>query len=76
MNILNKFIVNAKTALTGEDGGPQVETIIGISVALIVATALIALAIGMNGWIESAQGEIEQLSTGGDLSGGSYRKGN
>ena len=71
---MNKLLVSAKTALTGEDGGPQVETIIGISVALIIATALIALAIAMNGWIEGAQDEVEQLSTGGDLTGGSYRK--
>ena len=71
---MNKFLISARNALRGEDGGPQVETIIGISVALIVATALIALGIAMNGWIESAQGEVEQLSTGGDLTGGSYRK--
>lgn len=60
----NQMILRAKHALQGEQGGPQVETIVGISVALIVATALIALGIAMNTWIGSAQGELDGLSVG------------
>lgn len=61
------IITRAKYALQGEQGGPQVETIVGISVALIVATALIALAVAMNGWIGGAQGQVETLSPGGEI---------
>jgi len=63
-----KSLVNrAKFVLNSEKGGPQVETIVQISVALIVATALIALGIGMNSWIQGSQEQVETLSSGGEL---------
>ena len=60
---MNKLI-NARLALQGEDGGPQIETIIGISVALIVATALIALGSAMVSWLGGATDKVNGLKQG------------
>ena len=59
---MKTLIVRAKNALNGEDGGPQIETIIGISVALIVATALIALGSAMVDWLGGAKDKVEGLA--------------
>ena len=58
---MNKLVNRAKIALTGEEGGPNLETIIGISVALIVATALVALGTAMVTWLGGAQSKVEGL---------------
>ena len=55
---MKTFVEKARVALRGEDGGPNLETIINISVALIVATALIALGTMMVGWIKGAETNI------------------
>lgn len=61
---MNKLINRARLALQGEDGGPQIETIIGISVALIVATALIALGSAMVSWLGGATDKVNGLKQG------------
>lgn len=58
---MNKLINRARLALQGEYGGPQIETIIGISVALIVATALIALGSAMVSWLGGATEKVNGL---------------
>jgi len=60
---MNKFLTKTQVALKGEDGGPNIETIIGISVALIVATALIALGTLMASWIGNAQNVVNGFKT-------------
>lgn len=65
--MINSLVNRAHVALQGEDGGPSVEQIIGISVALIVGTAFILLGTAMNSWIGGAQEQVESLSVGGEL---------
>jgi hypothetical protein len=58
---------NMKTAIMGECGGPSVETIIGIAVALIMGVALIAFGRMVVGWIGNAQESVNSMEVG-DLS--------
>ena len=58
---------NMRTAITGECGGPSVETIIGIAVALIMGVALIAFGRMVVGWIGNAQESVNSMEVG-DLS--------
>lgn len=57
----------AKYALSGENGGPSVETIIGIIVALIAGVAFIALGRLIVGKINEAGTSIDSMEVG-DLS--------
>lgn len=51
---MNKIITRANSALSGEGGGPNVETVLGIAFAIIVAVALIAFGTAMADWIGTA----------------------
>lgn len=55
---------NMKNAIMGECGGPSVETIIGIAVALIMGVALIAFGRMVVGWIRSAQNSVNSMEVG------------
>lgn len=55
---------NMKNAITGECGGPSVETIIGIAVALIMGVALIAFGKMVVGWIGRAQTSVNSMEVG------------
>ena len=54
-----------KTAIAGECGGPSVETIIGIAVALIMGVALIALGRVVVTWLSTASDQVENMQVGG-----------
>jgi hypothetical protein len=54
-----------KTAIAGECGGPSVETIIGIAVALIMGVALIALGRVVVTWLSKASDQVENMQVGG-----------
>ena len=54
-----------RTAIAGECGGPSVETIIGIAVALIMGVALIALGRVVVTWIKSASDQVKNMQVGG-----------
>lgn len=55
---------NMRTAIAGECGGPSVETIIAIAVALIMGVALIAFGRMVVGWIGSAQNSVNSMQVG------------
>lgn len=57
----------AKIALSGEQGGPSVETIIGIAVAIIMGIALISFGNMVVKKTQQAEGQINNLATNGDL---------
>jgi hypothetical protein len=59
-----KLIERARHAISGENGGPSVETIIGIAVALLVGVALIAFGRAMIAWIGKAQNSVNSMQTG------------
>lgn len=59
-NVMNR----AKVALSGEGGGPNVETVLGIAFAIIIAIALIALGDAMAEWIGGAQETITGWENG------------
>ena len=50
--------------LGNECGGPNVEQIIGIGIALAVGVALYAVASKMNGWLDNSGSKIENIQTG------------
>ena len=50
-----------KYAITGENGGPTVELIVAISVALTFVIALGALAATVISWIAGATGAVSSL---------------
>ena len=58
------MITKMKNAIVGECGGPSVETIIGIAVALIMGAALIAFGRMVVGWIGSAQNSVNSMEVG------------
>ena len=58
------MINRMKNAIAGECGGPSVETIIGIAVALIMGVALIAFGRLVVGWIGSAQNSVNSMQVG------------
>lgn len=60
MSLMNR----ARHAISGENGGPSVETIIGIAVALLVGVALIAFGRAMITWIGGAQNQVSNMQTG------------
>lgn len=60
----------AKIALSGEQGGPSVETIIGIAVAIIMGIALISFGNMVVKKTKEAETQIGTLATDGDLSFG------
>ena len=53
-----------KNVLGNECGGPNVEQIIGIGIAVAVGVALYALASTMSTWIDNAGTTIENIETG------------
>lgn len=55
---MNKISLRAQQALAGEGGGPNVETVLGIAFAIIVAVALIAFGNAMAGWIDTASDTV------------------
>ncbi len=58
------MINRMRNAIAGECGGPSVETIIGIAVALIMGVALIAFGRMVVGWIGSAQNSVNSMQVG------------
>ena len=58
------LIKRARHAVNGENGGPSVETIIGIAVALLVGVALISFGRAMIAWIGGAQTSVNTMQTG------------
>lgn len=61
MNIMKR----AKLALSGEQGGPSVETIIGIAVAIIMGVALIAFGNIVVGKTREAGNAVDELTMEG-----------
>ena len=53
----------AKIALNGEQGGPSVETIIGIAVAMVMGVALIAFGNVVVEKTNDASQQVDTLST-------------
>lgn len=62
------MINRMKIALSGEQGGPSVETIIGIAVAIIMGVALIAFGKMVVNKTNQASNTINTLETEGSLS--------
>lgn len=60
----------AKIALSGEQGGPSVETIIGIAVAIIMGVALIAFGNVVVKKTKEAGNNIDTLNTTANLNFG------
>ena len=58
------MIKNFKNAIAGECGGPSVETIIGIAVALIMGVALLAFGRVVVSWIGKAQTSVDSMQVG------------
>ena len=58
------MINRMRNAIAGECGGPSVETIIGLAVALIMGVALIAFGRMVVGWIGSAQNSVNSMQVG------------
>lgn len=56
-----KIISKIKDVLKNEDGGPNLEAVINMSVALIVATAIMFLGNAMASWIAGAKDYIDNL---------------
>ena len=59
MSMMNR----AKIALNGEQGGPSVETIIGIAVAMVMGVALIAFGNVVVEKTNDASTQVDTLST-------------
>ena len=59
MSMMNR----AKIALNGEQGGPSVETIIGIAVAMVMGVALIAFGNVVVEKTNDASKQVDTLST-------------
>ena len=59
MSMMNR----AKIALNGEQGGPSVETIIGIAVAMVMGVALIAFGNVVVEKTNDASQQVDTLST-------------
>jgi len=55
------LINRMKYAITGENGGPTVELIVAISVALTFVIALGSLAATVISWIAGATGAVSSL---------------
>ena len=55
---------NMKNAIMGECGGPSVETIIGIAVALIMGVALIAFGRTVVQWIGKSKNQVANMEVG------------
>jgi hypothetical protein len=53
-----------KNVLGNECGGPNVEQIIGIGIAVAVGVALYTLASTMSTWIDNAGNTIDNIDTG------------
>lgn len=53
-----------KNVLNNECGGPNVEQIIGIGIAILVGVALYTLADTMFEWLGNAQTEVEDIPIG------------
>lgn len=62
---MKAFLNRCKTVLSGEQGGPNVETIILISVALIIGVALIAFGGRIIEFIGRAGENVDGLETMG-----------
>ncbi|MEG1894820.1 MAG: hypothetical protein RR162_01175 [Oscillospiraceae bacterium] len=58
----------ARAVLAGEQGGPSVETIIGIAVAMIMGVALIAFGRVVVSKTTEAGSQVSNLATSTDLS--------
>lgn len=67
---MTKIMNRAKIALSGEGGGPNVETVLGIAFAIIIAIALIALGNSMADWIGGAETTITSWENGQNSGGG------
>lgn len=67
---MSKILNRAKVALDGEQGGPSVETIIGIAVALIMGVALIAFGNIVVKKIREAGNNVDTLATNAELNFG------
>jgi len=66
------MIKNFKNAISGECGGPSVETIIGIAVALIMGVALIAFGRAVVSWIAKSKQQVNNMEVGNLTSTTSY----
>lgn len=60
---MRNLMSRANVALAGETGGPSVETIIGIAVALLVGSALILFGNRLVQWIASAGDNVTAINS-------------
>ena len=67
MEVFVSMLNRAKIALSGEQGGPSVETIIGIAVAIIMGVALISFGNMVVKKTNEAENNIGTLNTPANL---------
>ena len=60
---MRNLMSRANVALAGETGGPSVETIIGIAVALLVGSALILFGGKLVEWISGAGDKVTAINS-------------
>ena len=60
---MKNLVSRANVALAGETGGPSVETIIGIAVALLIGSALILFGGKMVGWISKTANNVTAINS-------------
>ena len=60
---MKNLMARANVALKGETGGPSVETIIGIAVALLVGSALILFGNKLVQWIQGAGNNVTNINS-------------
>ena len=58
---MKNIITRAKNAISGENGGPSVEQVIGIAVALIIGSALLIFGGKIQEWVTGASGAVDNL---------------
>lgn len=60
---MKSLMSRANVALAGETGGPSVETIIGIAVALLVGSALILFGGKLVQWINNTGNNVTAINS-------------
>lgn len=60
---MKNLMSRANVALAGETGGPSVETIIGIAVALLIGSALILFGGKMVDWIKNTGDNVTAINS-------------
>ena len=60
---MKNLMSRANVALAGETGGPSVETIIGIAVALLVGSALILFGGKLVSWISKTGDNVTAINS-------------